>query len=269
MSPRASRKRPKKAAAEPKTPPNKGRKLTKPSTPAMLRRASTSKKTKVMSTEEREMVEIAEKKKEMVKRRRLSRESFKRLSQGGHYIPKPSEKPRTVPKSPDFKSKHLEASQPKTTRTRFGANAPTRKPDMLPSNPGLKGMVLRSTGSKSKFVPTSTKPVPFKGKAAQMAAKVPKTKKSTFQNMVQKVRKFAGGTPDRYHTRSKKYDKFVPSGKPAAQPSLTKPEAPELMTEGALYVDIYLSVYLSIYQYCPAWHLGSFEVPGLGLNEWG
>jgi len=65
-----------------------------------------------------------------------------------------------------------------------------------------------------------------------MAAKVPKTKKSTFQNMVQKVRKFAGGTPDRYHTRSKKYDKFVPSGKPAAQPSLTKPEAPELMTEG-------------------------------------
>lgn len=84
---KASGKGPKvsKAPRTPTRPHN-----TKPVTPRCMKRVSRTSfgKGKILSTEEREMQELKEKREEMVKRRKLSSSSFKRLS-NSQYVAMP------------------------------------------------------------------------------------------------------------------------------------------------------------------------------------
>eukprot|EP00040_Diaphanoeca_grandis_P004137 m.27203 g.27203 ORF g.27203 m.27203 type:complete len:874 (+) comp15704_c0_seq1:143-2764(+) len=205
------------ASSPPKTPTNKGpRKLTKPVTPSVMKRPSSTTK-RVMSTEEREYEAFQQKREEMAKRRKLSRSSFKRLSSSSGYAPTRSEKELTVPHTPNFK----------------GAN-PLPRADLrdatttVPSRPKEHGMVLRGKSAKNLNLPKRTVPKPFnlhKSKSTEDT-----TKSAPFVAVAQKVQKFFACTPERFRTRPKGNDGYQKSAIPFQPLERTVPVTPKLLT---------------------------------------
>jgi targeting protein for Xklp2 len=235
LSPKRSRK--KKAAkaakaatatgAGPTTPPQVKNRLTKPMTPAMMRRSSSKKpKKQVLTHEERELEIIRQKKAEMSKRRRISRNSFKRLSSQGAFEPKKSDKPPTVATDPGLTTA---ARAPYTLLLPPGSQSGAAT-DVLPSAPAQRNMVLRSSAPpSSSYTGRRTVQQPFKmserspGKrSAGKAAKAP------FKAFISQVKKFAS-TPPR-HKRGPKYEKFNPEEFRSEKPKPTVPESPALAT---------------------------------------
>lgn len=167
-------KGPKKASGKgpnvsigPRTPTRSHR--TKPITPRCMKRVSRASigKGKILSTEEREMQELKQKREEMVKRRKLSSSSFKRLSNSQcvsladagprlHAVglarfacavrPRCSTKPR--PLSLDFFPHFL-----------LSFNAATPRSDLRNSSPSPKSSTLiPAARTRRAFLPTAARP---------------------------------------------------------------------------------------------------------------
>lgn len=215
----------------PKTPKAARPRVTKPITPAVMKRQSRSSFGKViLSTEEREMEEFRQKREEMVKRRKLSSSSFKRLSNSARYTPQRSEKPLTIPKEFNFDPR-LEKKSQNSAKSGVHSSIKTNV-GVLPSEPKKHGMVLRSA-IQTSHQPKRTQPQPFKFQERLSRAKATEDSKQVakpFVSVAQNVQKFFAATPQRFRTTARNAD---PS---AALPSpevleLTMPVSPKLATK--------------------------------------
>ena len=215
--------------ASPKTPKRTGCRTTrtKPSTPMVLRRSSGIKKKTILTSEQRELAAIAAKREEANKRRRISRDSFKRLSRSGFEKqdrPAKSEKQLTIPKAPKFTSgskKMPDGRPPKPSRRHAGHES---QPDSLPTQPKQHNMVLRNAYKPIKAKTSLTKPEPFK----MSSRLLPSTKKkgSPFKSMANMIQKFSS-TPQRYH-RPRHDTEYEPQQSETKPWEPTKPVSPKL-----------------------------------------
>lgn len=233
---RASTKvRSKAGKASPKTPPQKARKngRTKPATPQVLRRSSSVKKKTILTSEQREMEAIAAKREEANKRRRISRDSFKRLSRSGfekQSQPSKSVKQLTVPKAPKFANRTVADGRPPKQSLKH-----TTKPDVLHSDPMQHRMVLRSEYKPINTKQTRTQPKPFKMSSRLLPSAKKKKTGSPFKSMVEKLHKFTS-TPQRF--RKPRHDTKYQAQDPAPKPALTRPVSPKFASKGKESADI-------------------------------
>lgn len=219
-------------SSPPKTDPSRdaANRRTVPKTPKVLRRSSrTASKSKILSTEERELMEIKMKREETNKRRRISRESFQRLSSSGLLgLSKVAAKPTTKPVSPKFQSRKPAAPRPPR------AGAPEQVMNRLPFAPTQHGMVLRSTITTKNYAGKTTVAKPFKLTGQKRGRE--QTRASPFRSMAQRIQKY-NETPDRYHTR-KAADTYKSTEHQPGPAQPTKAKSPNLRTADRLVLSV-------------------------------
>ena len=228
-----------KATDGEESPPKRRKTARGAATPEVVRRLHTPgsrRRSQHKTSEEIELEKIEELKRKAAKQKRLSRESFKRLSQSSEYVPVRSDKPLTQPEEFDFKTDQV------LKRHRSGSRlaGPTSDP-IQHNSPSRFGMILRSFGKKSdapaaapdeaakpkEAGPTKPKPFRFQSRIRDGAAALSKP----FVAMAQQVQKFASKTPTRYRKRPAKDDHYQPAEAAAAGPAgPTVPVSPDLQT---------------------------------------
>eukprot|EP00041_Stephanoeca_diplocostata_P015310 m.291963 g.291963 ORF g.291963 m.291963 type:complete len:707 (-) comp19990_c0_seq1:237-2357(-) len=215
--------------SEAKTPGKKLKaKRTAPHTPQCLKRKST-RKSSILSSEDRELQEIREKQEELKRARKLSSSSYKRLSnsKGYHAV-------RSEPKEFQFKEFSFARRDSQKKKNASSGTTETKPTDTLPSAPGQHGMVLRSV-VQSKYQPKPTAPRPFKFHKTPTEAETSHAK--PFVPAAQSVQKFFHATPDRFHTRARGTCAAVETSAPAGPKELTRPVAPNLRTAARAKTD--------------------------------
>lgn len=207
-------------------------------TPEVYRRArAPGSRTKDRKTsEEIELEEIEQLKQKAARQKRLSRESFKRLSQSAEYVPTASTKPLTKPEEFHFQTDVVLRRHRSGSLSHMAAAVATSDP-ISHNSPSRHGMILRNFTKKTlceapaasvAVAPAPTKPKPFRfqSRIRDGASAVCKP----FVALAQQVQRFASKTPPRFHKRSAKDDHFEAAVVALAPPAPTIAVTPDLQT---------------------------------------
>ncbi|XP_041377043.1 targeting protein for Xklp2 homolog isoform X2 [Gigantopelta aegis] len=196
-------------------PPVKMPKITVPNAPSFVTRNMASNSKKVLTTEEKELEQIASFRQQLAMKRKQAQASLKVVKLSSEYKPFPSQVKPTIPVDFSFKTDKRIKQHGQEANTQ--ETNPSDFTKMLRSNTALD-----STGPKHL-----TKPQPFKMSTTtrKRSSSVSEDKSSeNFVSMAEKVKVFHSKTPDRFRKVPKKQEekKF--------DPRLTVPCTPVLQT---------------------------------------
>ncbi|XP_021358329.1 targeting protein for Xklp2 homolog isoform X2 [Mizuhopecten yessoensis] len=211
-------------------PASKMPKLTIPNTPTFMKRKPGPKTNaeQYKKAEEREMETIAMMRKELVKKRKLAQESYKKAMTGSACQPVHAHKLPTMPQGFQFQTDSRIKSHGMETRSE------SRERDFVET---LRSSTATKTSVANQKGPTIPKPFKLTDcKKHKMGSMDDLSKADTFQSMAEKVKAFHRQTPERFKSRGRMCSANKGEGVRGRSRSpnkvLTVPKTPQFETRG-------------------------------------